>query len=110
MPTIDTFGKASAVVAIPCPACGNSSVVRKFKAADSHTADWIACPVPTCSYESSFRDLRATISVEVPMICPACQNPTMIRKTKDATSKYMGWIKCARNGCSYEASFESFSS
>jgi len=108
MPAIDSFGKTTAVVSMPCPSCGNTSLVRKFKASDSPIADWIACPVVSCSYEASFRDFRATISVEAPMTCPQCKYETMTLKTKDADSKYMGWVKCAKNGCSYEDSFEAF--
>lgn len=108
MPTIDSFGKTTAVVSIPCPLCANPSVVRKVKAADSTIMDWIACPIPSCTYEATFTEFRSLITAEVPLKCPNCGHKPMIRKTNNATSKYMGWLKCTGDNCQYEESFDSY--
>ena len=42
------------------------------------------------------------------MTCPDCQHKTMILKTKDADSKYMGWVKCSQDNCAYGDAFENF--
>lgn len=108
MPAIDSFGKATDVISMPCPLCENPSVVRKFKTADSRTNDWIVCPVQSCSYEATFREFRATIEIEVPLTCPDCGHKTMVRKTKDIYSRYLGLVKCMAGACTYEANFEDF--
>jgi len=107
MPNINGFGKPTPSINMPCPACGAGTLVSTFDASGDHR-NRIACPVPSCSYDVPLKEFQLTLTEPMPGKCPDCGHGQMIRKTKDVDSKFMGWIKCAKNGCSYEDSFEAF--
>lgn len=40
--------------------------------------------------------------------CPDCGGKWVINKTKDAGSRFLGWVECEDEACPYEASFDDF--
>ena len=107
MPAIDTFGMPTREANTACPACGVGSLVMKFDMQYGHM-NRIACPVASCSYDVPMKEFQSTLTETMPKNCPGCGHGQMIRKTKDVDSKFMGWVECPVESCTYEASFVDF--
>lgn len=40
--------------------------------------------------------------------CPLCGNSHLIRKTRNANSPFMRWVKCPKEGCSFQGSMQDY--